>query len=224
MKRLAAIVMLAIAAHASAQGGAAETASAAVRAGDYAEAYCIWRNLAERGNAEAQYNLGWLYHNGHGLAVSDQKALDWWEQAAAQEYPEALYALANLYRAGGRGIPKDAGRAIDYLLRAASRGDEESALLLRTLLAKNDPAVRERSVELLTFHGMALGAPLVVRADQAALRKTPAANAPALATLARGRALIELSRKGDWVQAGDPADGRIGWIKATLVESDTVQR
>lgn len=210
--------MLACAAAASAQDGGAEAASAAMRAGNYAEAYCTWRSLADRGSAEAQYNLGWLYHNGYGLAIDDRAALRWWEQAAAQEYPEALYALASLYRTGGRDIPRDPVRAVDYLLRAAGRGDEESALLLRTLLAKNDVAVRDRSVELLMRHGLALGAPLVVRGDQAAFRKTPAADATALSRFAPGKTLIELARKGDWIQAGDPADGRIGWIKAKLVE------
>ena len=46
--------------------------------GDYAEAYCLWRPLAEQGYAEAQYHLGWLYANGNGLAVDIDRALGFW--------------------------------------------------------------------------------------------------------------------------------------------------
>lgn len=203
---------------AAAQGTPADAARAAMQAGNYAEAYCLWRGLAERGDADAQYNLGWLYHNGYGLVIDDLAARRWWEKAAAQELPEALYALASLYRSGSKDIPKDGARAIDYLLRAARRGDDESGLLLRTLLARNDAVVRARSVELLTQHGAALGAPLTVVADQAAFRKAPGTEARALAVLARGKALVELARRSGWVQVGDPADGRIGWVKAKQVE------
>lgn len=204
---------------AAAQGPSAEAARVAMQAGNYAEAYCIWRGLAERGDADAQYNLGWLYHNGYGLVIDDLEARRWWEKAAAQELPEALYALASLYRTGSKDIPRDATRAVDYLLRAARGGDDESALLLRTLLARNDAAVRERRIELLTQHGAALGAPLTVIVDRATFRKAPGAEAKALAVFARGKTLVELARRSGWVQAGDPLDGRIGWLKAQLVEA-----
>ena len=38
-----------------------EDAIAAMHTGDFAEAYCIMRPLAERGDADAQYNIGWMY-------------------------------------------------------------------------------------------------------------------------------------------------------------------
>ena len=196
----------------------AEAARAAMQAGNYAEAYCLWRSLAESGDADAQYNLGWMYHNGYGLMIDDRASQRWWEQAAAQEYPDALSALGNLYRSGGRGVPPDGARAVDHFLRAATKGDDESALLLRTLIARNDAAVSERRVELLTLHGPALGAPIVVRKGNTGFRKSAAAESKVLAVFAQGKALIELSRKSGWVQAGDPENGSVGWVRGTLVE------
>jgi len=218
MKRLAAAILLLLADQAAAQPGGADAARAAMQAGNYAEAYCLWRSFAQSGDADAQYNLGWMYHNGYGLAIDDREAQRWWEQAAAQEWADALYALGNLHRFGGRNVPKDAARAIEYFLRAAHKGDDESALLLRTLIAKNDPAVSERRAELLMRHGAALGAPIVVRKDNTGFRKSAAAEAKMLAVFPEGKTLIELSRRSGWVQAGDPEDGRIGWVRGTLVE------
>jgi TPR repeat protein len=225
MKRLAAAVLLLLADHALAQGGAApqpddaDTARAAMRAGDYAEAYHLWRGMAATGDADAMYNLGWMYHNGYGLVIDDAEALRWWEQAAAKESVDALYALGNLLRFGGRGVPVDGPRAVDYFLRAAQKGDDEAALLLRTLIARNDPSLSARRAELISQHAAALGAPLVVRKDNTGFRKGAAVEATMLAVFPRGKRLVELSRRSNgWVQAGDPQDGRVGWLKATLVE------
>lgn len=208
------------AALAAAQGGApADSARASMRAGNYAEAYCVWRELATRGDAEAQYSLGWMYHNGYGLAINDVEALRWWEKAAAQEYADALYALGALYRAGSLDVPKDGPRAVGYFVRAAQKGDDDAAALLRSLIARNDPAVRDRRAELLKQHHAALGARVTVKVDKAAFRQSADAGSPALAVFTRGKALVELARRSGWLQAGDPDDGRVGWIKATLVET-----
>ena len=37
---------------------------------------------AKQGNAEAQYNLGVIYHNGEGVPKDDAKAFHWYEKAA----------------------------------------------------------------------------------------------------------------------------------------------
>jgi len=217
VKRLAPIVILMLSSQTFAQADGVEAARAAMQTGNYAEAYCLWRSLGEAGDADALYNLGWMHHNGYGLTIDDGKAQSWWEQAAARDSVDALYALGNLHRFGGRGVAIDPPRAVDYFLRAAQKGDDESALLLRTLIGRNDPAVSERRVELLTQHSGALGAPIVVRSDHTGFRKSAAAESKVLAVFAQGKALVELSRKSGWVQAGDPSDGRVGWVRGTLV-------
>ena len=138
MKRLAPIIILMLSSQAFAQSGDANAAAAraAMHVGDYAEAYYLWRGLAVTGDADALYNLGWMYHNGYGLVIDDVEAQHWWEQADARGSVDAMYALGNLHRFGGRGVAVDGPRAVDYFLRAATQGDDESALLI------------ERSIEL----------------------------------------------------------------------------
>jgi len=36
-----------------------------------------WRALAEKGNAQAQYNLGVIYMSGQGVAQNDAEAVRW---------------------------------------------------------------------------------------------------------------------------------------------------
>ena len=225
MKRLAAAVLLLLATPAAAQGDGTEAARAAMQAGNYAEAYHLWRGLADAGDADAMFNLGWMYHNGYGLLINDAEAQRWWVAAAEKGSVDALSALGNLLRFGGRGVPSDPPRAVDYFVRAAAQGDDESALLLRTLIARNDASVSARRGELISQHAAALGAAIVVRKDNTGFRKAAAVEAKVLAVFAQGKRLVELSRRSNgWVQAGDPQDGRIGWIKATLVEPAPPER
>ncbi|MCB1737747.1 MAG: SEL1-like repeat protein, partial [Gammaproteobacteria bacterium] len=53
-----------------------------MEAGNFADAYCLWKPLAQQGYVEAQYSLGWMYANGYGLAMDEAQALSWWKRAA----------------------------------------------------------------------------------------------------------------------------------------------
>ena len=57
---------------------------AAYKAADYAAALKEWRPLAEQGDADAQYNLGWMYTNGDGVLQDYAEALKWYRLAAEQ--------------------------------------------------------------------------------------------------------------------------------------------
>jgi TPR repeat protein len=50
--------------------------------GDVEAAVAIWLELAEQGNATAQFNLGQLYRLGQGVPIDDQQALKWYLLAA----------------------------------------------------------------------------------------------------------------------------------------------
>ncbi len=61
--------------------------------GKYDKAVPIFRDLAEQGDAVAQYNLGVCYENGRGVTQSYTEAVKWLKQAAEQGYAEAKEAL-----------------------------------------------------------------------------------------------------------------------------------
>ena len=52
-----------------------------------------YRKAAEQGDASAQYNLGVMYENGHGVEQDDEQAVFWYRKAAEQGYADAQYNL-----------------------------------------------------------------------------------------------------------------------------------
>jgi TPR repeat protein len=65
--------------------------------GNYTEAVKWWRKAAEKGNAKAQYNLGWCYANGQGVPQNYTEAVKWWRKAAEQGDASAQYNLGVCY-------------------------------------------------------------------------------------------------------------------------------
>jgi TPR repeat protein len=107
---------------------------AAFDKGDYNNAYLLLLPWAHRGNAEAQYLVGRMSdEGGTGIALDPREAVRWYKLAAAQDYPQALYALAK-GSAIGRGLPKaDPAAALDYLVRAANTEFSPALLDLASL-------------------------------------------------------------------------------------------
>ena len=82
---------------------------------------------AQRGCAEALYDMGWFYLRGNTcVAKSVEKAIQCWEKAGALGLPEASY---NLYLClmRGEGTPKDPNAAIAHL-KAAADGQYSEAM------------------------------------------------------------------------------------------------
>ena len=51
--------------------------------------FAYQKKMADYGNAEAQHKLGEMYEEGHGTAKDFDKALEWYQKAAAQGYAPA---------------------------------------------------------------------------------------------------------------------------------------
>ncbi|MBM3518493.1 MAG: hypothetical protein FJX56_11640 [Alphaproteobacteria bacterium] len=64
------------------------------RAGDYARALALWLPLAEQGSRWAQFYVGALYRDGHGVAADPLRARLWWSLAAARGHELAAMLLA----------------------------------------------------------------------------------------------------------------------------------
>ncbi len=92
----------------------------------------ILRQRAEQGDAEAQWQLGALYHSGDGFPQSDPQAVQWYLRSAQQGYVPAQAALGTFYWAG-RGVPQNYGEAYFWSQLAFSQGDEHSKSLLEGL-------------------------------------------------------------------------------------------
>lgn len=73
----------------------------------YAQGIAYYRLAAAQGLAEAQLRLGSCYDSGIGVDQNNQKALEFYQQAANQDLPEALGALSWIYLFGRLGVQKD---------------------------------------------------------------------------------------------------------------------
>jgi TPR repeat protein len=98
---------------------------AAYRAGDYADALAQWLPLAESGVAEAQFNVGLLYHGGKGVGQDRGAAAAWYRRAADLGYARAQYALAVLCESGD-GIDPDPIAAFKWFALAGREKYEDA--------------------------------------------------------------------------------------------------
>jgi uncharacterized protein len=129
MKRLlhSAILMLAIMVSSSVSFGASENYFDGVMAyvsGDYETALRILKPLAESGDDQAQFHLGFFYFEGKGsphFPQDDREAVKWYRKAAEQGNAEAQEKLSAMYVLG-RGVIQDDVLAYMWINIAASQG------------------------------------------------------------------------------------------------------
>jgi TPR repeat protein len=88
---------------------------------DYIKAFELYTLLAEKGDADAQASLGFMYQNGQECMADEAKALTWYEKAAGQKQPYALFNLGVLYANGTGGVEHDQFRSYEFFLEAATR-------------------------------------------------------------------------------------------------------
>ncbi len=125
MKRFVALCLMAVAfATAPAFGGVDEGMDAANK-GDYRTALREWQPLAEQGDEYAQYNLGVLYNNGHGVPQDYKQAIKWYKLSAEQGNERAQYNLGVMY-GDGTGVPQDYKQAMKWYRLSAEQGNADA--------------------------------------------------------------------------------------------------
>ncbi|TGT80740.1 tetratricopeptide repeat protein, partial [Mesorhizobium sp. M5C.F.Ca.ET.164.01.1.1] len=92
-------------------------AEAAFKANNYSEAYKEWTALAQKGDAIAQFNVGFLYSRGLGVPLDYSKAAEWWGKAADQDMAVAELNLGLLY-SWGKGVQQDDSKAAELWRKA----------------------------------------------------------------------------------------------------------
>ena len=85
--------------------------------------------VAERGDAHAQYRMGQLYRDGPLLIPNNRKAKQWLTQAVKQGLPEAQYALGKLLLSDDWEV-RDPDEGIRWLKQAAENGSHFAAYRL----------------------------------------------------------------------------------------------
>ena len=88
---------------------------------DYKLAVVWLMRSAEQGFASGQFNLGWCYEKGKGVAQNYTEAVSWYRKAADQGHPTAQNNLGVCYREG-KGVEQDYVEAIKWYRKAADQG------------------------------------------------------------------------------------------------------
>jgi TPR repeat protein len=104
----------------------------------YAEALPLLQQLAEQGNAPAQFHLAQLYRDGQGVARNNDQALIWYRKAAEQGQVKAQNYLGWFYSAA-----QDYSPAVAWYRKAAEQGYAEAQYNLGWLYAKGRGVVQD---------------------------------------------------------------------------------
>ena len=195
-----------------------EDAMHAMRDGNFAEAYCMLRPLAAAGDAEAQYNVGWMYLNGYGLAINDSLALEWWQRASDQGYTDATFSLAVLYSLGEGQVKKDADLALDYYLTALDDGHEDATLIVKSMLLRDDESIQQRAPEIVKKYAAVLGVKRQVRVKRANIRSGAGQEYKIVKVLEKESVVLELMKHNKWSQIIIPDNDTTYWVFSTLLE------
>lgn len=123
--------------------------------GDHAGAVAIWRNLAEKGDADAAFNLGQAFRLGRGVPADSAQAKRWFELAANKGHVDAQVSLGLLLFDSG-----DRGAAMSWLNKAAEKGEPRALLVVGTALfngdgLKQDPVLGYAYVSRSAAQGLA---------------------------------------------------------------------
>lgn len=137
-KFLAALAAAAALAPAAAEARTVRAGIEAWQRSDYAGAVAIWRPLAEKGDADAAFNLGQAYRLGRGVSVDLATAQKWLEAAARADHLDAQTTLGLLlFDSGSR------DSAMQWLKKAAERGEPRALLVYGTALFNGDGVPRD---------------------------------------------------------------------------------
>jgi V8-like Glu-specific endopeptidase len=106
-----------------------DDAVAAARRGDYASALQRLSPLAEKGDARAQFDIGFMHAYGWGFQRNPAEALTWYRKAADQGLQIAQHFLGLAYT-NGEGVRRDDAEAAGWFARAAAQGFAQSQFML----------------------------------------------------------------------------------------------
>ena len=129
-------LLLALMFAAAAMPAAAQSVRAGIDAwqkGDTAGAVAIWRPLADKGDADAAFNLGQAYRLGKGVPLDLAQAQGWLERAARKGHVDAQATLGLLLFQNGNRVT-----AMRWLKAAAEAGEPRALLMVGTALYNGD--------------------------------------------------------------------------------------
>lgn len=117
---------------------------------NYEEAFICFLAAARQGYSKAQFNTGVCYEKGRGVTKDKEKALYYYQQAAAGGHRQAQYRYAKLLLTSrGQQSLEELNRAINLLEQAASAGITEALVRLASVYSQGPVRDESKSVQCL---------------------------------------------------------------------------
>jgi hypothetical protein len=112
--------------------------------------------MAEKGNANAQYDIGEMYEKGSGVATDARKAFEWFERSAKQGHVKAQFKVAYMYYKG-QGVAANAAKAYDLIEKPANDGNVRAQYYLAEMYAKGNGVAQDLEEAFSWYSRSALG-------------------------------------------------------------------
>lgn len=193
------------------------------------------RPKADKGRANAQYNLGVIYANGYGVDQDWSKARKWYQKAADQHQAKAEQNLGIMY-AKGQGVAVDKSQAVRWFGRAARDGQLAAQNNLAVMYARGEGIDQD-------FGQAAVWAARAMRGgnDQARgnllrvvdqlpqryaasntvdVRSAPDTDTHIVSHLNEGDAVARLSENDGWSHVLLLDGYRLGWVKTSTLQDE----
>src|SRR3954466_13606089 len=122
-----------------------DEAVAAAHRGEYAAALKRLSPLAAKGDARAQFDVGFMHAYGWGFPRNPADAIEWYRKAAEQGLPVAQHYLGLAY-VNGEGLRPDEAEAAQWFARAAAQGYASAEFMLG-LMMLDGRGVRQDAVQ-----------------------------------------------------------------------------
>lgn len=135
---ISALVLLQRAADQGHVGAMVRAGYVLAKSGESRQAYDMYTQAAEAGNAEAILAVGVMLANGDGVERNAERALESMTRAAEMGHGPAMVTLAQVHLQGTLGVPADREAAVDWLQRAIAAGYEPARKELAMLQHSED--------------------------------------------------------------------------------------
>jgi TPR repeat protein len=107
-------------------------------------AYKEFRDSAEKGHADSQFNVALMFEKGIGVDKDERQAVEWYRKSALAGNAAAQFNLGVLYE-NGRGTTVDFAKANEWYRKASVQGDALAIGNLGMLYLRGD-GVKENKV------------------------------------------------------------------------------
>jgi TPR repeat protein len=122
----------------------------AFNSGDFEMAFKEFLAEAQKGNADAQNDVGAMYNLGQGVSQDHAKAVQWFRKAAEQGHAQAQNNLGKSYLKG-QGVPQDYSKAIQWYEKAVEQGNAQAQYNLGLLYFNGEGVPQDFKKAIVLF-------------------------------------------------------------------------